>query len=289
MKKAPWIILAIFILLIIGSQFFFTVDQTQQAILVQMGKPVGETLGPGLHFKLPFIQRVVRFEHRILVYDAAPAEILTEDKKNLVVDNYSKWQIIDPLKFYQTVRNITGAQSRLDDIVYAQLRVELGLHTLTEVVSEARSTLMEKVTVKSDKLAADYGIKVVDVRIKRADLPPENERYVFDRMKAEREREAKRYRSEGMEKSIKIKTAADRDKAIILAQAYQEGQKIKGEGDMESIKIYADAMTKGPEFYDFIRSIEAYEKGLNNGITTFILTPDSEFLKFLNLKGASSK
>lgn len=289
MKKTSWIILAIFILLIIGSQFFFTVDQTQQAILIQMGKPVGETLGPGLHFKLPFIQKVVRFEHRILVYDAAPAEILSKDKKNLVVDNYSKWRITDPLKFYQTVRNIAGGQSRLDDIIYAQLRVELGVHTLTEVVSEARSALMEKVTARSNKLAKEYGIEVIDVRIKRADLPPENERHVFDRMRAEREREAKRYRSEGQEKSMKIKAAADRERAIILAAAYQEAEKIKGEGDKEAIKIYADAITQDPKFYDFIRSIEAYKKGLNNGKTTFILTPDSEFLKFLDLKGASSK
>lgn len=285
MKKAPWIILAIFVLLIVGSQFFFTVDQTEQAILLQMGKPVGKVLGPGIHFKLPFIQRAVYFENRILVYDAAPAEILTKDKKALVVDNYAKWKIMDPLKFYQTVKNIAGGQSRLDDIIYAQLRVELGVHTLTEVVSKARSVLMEKVTVQCDRLAIDYGINVLDVRIKRADLPPENERHVFDRMRAEREREAKRYRSEGKEKSMKIKAAADRDKAIILAEAYQEAESIKGEGDSEAIKIYADAIKRGEKFYDFIRSLEAYEKGLDNGETTFILTPDSEFLKFLNLKG----
>jgi len=283
--KKPWIILVVFILLILGSQFFFTVDQTQQAILIQLGRPVGEVFGPGLHFKIPFIQQPIYFERRILVYDAAPAEILTKDKKNLVVDNYSKWQIIDPLKFYQSVKNIAGAQSRLDDIIYSQLRVELGVHTLTEVVSEARSALMEKVTKNSDKLARSYGIKVIDVRIKRADLPPENERHVFDRMRAEREREAKRYRSEGQEKAMEIRANADREKAIILAEAYQKAEKIRGEGDMEAIKIYAEAIKKGEKFYNFIRSLEAYKKGLNNGKTTFVLTPDSEFLKFIELKG----
>ena len=158
MKKYSGILFIVIFILLLGVwQCFFTVDQTEQAFLLQLGKPVGGILGPGLHFKIPFLQQVMHFEQRILAYDAAPAEILTKDKKNLVVDNYSKWQITDPLKFYQTVKTIEGAQSRLDDIIYAQLRVELGVHTLTEVVSEKRSELMKKVTQKSNQLAADYG------------------------------------------------------------------------------------------------------------------------------------
>ncbi len=284
MKKYSGIIFIVIFILLLGIwQCFFTVDQTEQAFLLQLGKPVGGVLGPGLHFKIPFLQQVMHFEQRILAYDAAPAEILTKDKKNLVVDNYSKWQIADPLKFYQTVKTIEGAQSRLDDIIYAQLRVELGVHTLTEVVSEKRSELMKKVTQKSNQLAADYGIKVVDVRIKRADLPPENERHVFERMRAEREREAKRYRSEGKEQAMKIRAAADRERAIILAQAFQQAEQIKGQGDEEAIKIYAKSIRQDPEFYAFIKSMEVYQKGFDKK-TQLIITPSHPLMKFFSIE-----
>jgi len=283
MKKYSGILFIVIFILLLGVwQCFFTVDQTEQAFLLQLGKPVGGILGPGLHFKIPFLQQVMHFEQRILAYDAAPAEILTKDKKNLVVDNYSKWQITDPLKFYQTVKTIEGAQSRLDDIIYAQLRVELGVHTLTEVVSEKRSELMKKVTQKSNQLAADYGIKVVDVRIKRADLPPENERHVFDRMRAEREREAKRYRSEGKEQAMKIRAAADRERAIILAQAFQQAEQIKGQGDEKAIKIYAKSIRQDPEFYAFIKSMEVYQKGFDKK-TQLVITPSHPLMKFFSL------
>ena len=284
MKKYSGILFIVIFILLLGVwQCFFTVDQTEQAFLLQLGKPVGGILGPGLHFKIPFLQQVMHFEQRILAYDAAPAEILTKDKKNLVVDNYSKWQIADPLKFYQTVKTIEGAQSRLDDIIYAQLRVELGVHTLTEVVSEKRSELMKKVTQKSNQLAADYGIKVVDVRIKRADLPPENERHVFERMRAEREREAKRYRSEGKEQAMKIRAAADRERAIILAQAFQQAEQIKGQGDMEAIKIYAKSIRQDPEFYAFIKSMEVYQKGFDKK-TQLIITPSHPLMRFFSIE-----
>ncbi len=278
-KKTIGIIL-VFLCIALASQATFVVDQTQQAFLLQMGKPVGGVLGPGLHFKMPFLQQVVYFERRILEYDAAPAEILTKDKKTLVVDNYSKWQIVDPLKFYKTVKSVAGAQARLDDIIYAQLRVALGEHTLTEVVSLKRSEIMEDVTKKCNELTADYGIKVIDVRIKRADLPPENERHVFERMRAERQREAKRYRSQGKEQAMKIKAAADRERAIILAQAYKEAEKIKGEGDMEAMRICANAIRKNPEFYAFIKSMEIYKKGFDAN-TQLILTPEEPLLRYL--------
>jgi len=284
MKKYSGILFIVIFILLLGVwQCFFIVDQTEQAFLLQLGRPIGGILGPGLHFKIPFLQQVMHFEQRILAYDAAPAEILTKDKKNLVVDNYSKWQIVDPLKFYQTVKTIEGAQSRLEDIIYAQLRVELGVHTLTEVVSQKRSELMGKVTQKSNQLAADYGIKVVDVRIKRADLPPENERHVFGRMRAEREREAKRYRSEGKEQAMKIKAAADRERAIILAQAFQQAEQIKGQGDMEAIKIYAKSIRQDPEFYAFIKSMEVYQKGFDEK-TQLIITPSHPLMKFFSIE-----
>jgi membrane protease subunit HflC len=279
MKGKIWIIVA-FLIVLAMSLSLFTVEQTEQAIVIQLGKPFGGVNEPGLHMKIPFIQEVVYFEKRILVYDASPTEILTRDKKNLVVDNYTKWKITDPLRFYTTVKNERGAQARLDDIVYAQLRVELGQHNLSSIVSKTRSEIMETVTKKSADRAKEYGIEVVDVRIKRADLPEQNEKHVFDRMRAERERQAKQYRSEGEEESKKITAKADMERTIILAKAYKESETLKGEGDAEAVKIYADAYQKDIIFYEFIRSLEAYKKSLKDA-TTLILTPDVKFFKYI--------
>jgi len=196
MEKSKGFIYFIVILAVIAlvQGSFFIVDQTQSALILQLGKPVRDVMKPGLNFKLPFVQNVIFFDKRVLEYDSAPAEILTEDKKNLVVDNYAKWKIIEPLKFYQTVKNYYGAQSRLDDIIYSELRVVLGKHTLQEIVSLKRSEIMSLITKKCNEISHKYGIEILDVRIKRADLPPENERHVYDRMKAERKRQAKKYR-----------------------------------------------------------------------------------------------
>ena len=274
-------VIAGLIVIFVVSLSLFTVDQTQQAIVIQLGKPLEGIYGPGLHFKVPFIQQVMTFEKRILVYDASPTEILTKDKKNLVVDNYTKWAITNPLRFYTTVRNERGAQARLDDIVYAGLRVELGQHNLSDIVSETRDALMMKVTEKSAKRAEDYGIRVVDVRIKRADLPEQNEKHVFGRMKAERERQAKQYRSEGEEESKKITAKADMERTIILAEAYKISEKLKGEGDAKSIKIYAEAYKKDIEFYGFIRSLEAYGKALKKD-TKLVINLNAPFFKYMN-------
>ncbi|MBN2180052.1 MAG: protease modulator HflC [Deltaproteobacteria bacterium] len=278
-KGKIWIIVA-FLIVLAMSLSLFTVEQTEQAIVIQLGKPFGGVNEPGLHMKIPFIQEVVSFEKRILVYDASPTEILTRDKKNLVVDNYTKWKITDPLRFYTTVKNERGAQARLDDIVYAQLRVELGQHNLSSIVSKTRSEIMETVTRKSAERGKDYGIEVVDVRIKRADLPEQNEKHVFDRMRAERERQAKQYRSEGEEESKKITAKADMERTVILAKAYKESEVLKGEGDAEAVKIYAKAYQEDIKFYEFIRSLEAYKKSLKED-TMLIFTPDVKFFKYI--------
>ena len=262
------------------NQVLYTVDQTESAIVVQLGKPVRVIHDPGLHYKLPLIQQIISFDNRLLEYDAAPAEILTKDKKNLVVDNYSRWKIVDPLKLYQTVKNERGAQSRLDDIIYSQLRVELGSYTLTEIVSGSRNEIMLKVTKKSSEIARDYGVEIDDVRIKRADLPPENEKHVYGRMRAERERQAKKYRSEGEEESLKIKANADRERTILLAEAYKKAEESKGQGDAQSTKIYAESYSQDPGFYDFSRSLDAYKKALTKKVT-LVLSPESEFFKYL--------
>jgi membrane protease subunit HflC len=280
-KKIPTIVIIVVVALALGLfQSVYTVDQTQRAIVLQLGKPVGESKGPGLHFKIPFVQNVIFFDHRILEYDAPPAEILTKDKKNLVVDNYSRWRISDPLLFYRTVHNIDGGRSRLDDIIYAELRVSLGRFTLTEIVSSDRAEIMSQVTEKANSLLKDYGILVLDVRIKRTDLPPENQKAIYGRMRAERERQAKQYRSEGRELGVKISTGADKERAIMLAQARKKAEVLKGEGDALATEIYAKSLGQDPEFYRFVKSLEAYKQGLSKN-TRLIMTPDNEFLKFL--------
>ncbi|BBD08883.1 protease modulator HflC [Desulfovibrio ferrophilus] len=279
-KKAG-ILLAVLVLgFVFVTQSLYTVDQTEKAIVLQLGKPVGGVMLPGLHFKKPFVQNVLFFDSRVLEYDARPEEILTKDKKNMIVDNFTKYRIVDPLQYYRTVRNERGALARLDDIVYAQLRVALGGYTLIEVVAEKRGQIMHEVSARASELVKDYGIEIVDVRIKRTDLPTENERAIFGRMRAERERQAKQYRSEGREESAKIKSNADKDRALILAEAERESAMLQGQGDGQATAIYAKALNQSPEFYAFKRSMEAYEKSLM-GNTRVILTPKSEFFKYL--------
>jgi len=280
-KKIPTIVIIVVVALALGLfQSVYTVDQTQRAIVLQLGKPVGDSKGPGLHFKIPFVQNVIFFDNRILEYDAPPAEILTKDKKNLVVDNYSRWRISDPLLFYRTVHNIEGGRSRLDDIIYAELRVSLGRFTLTEIVSSDRAEIMSQVTEKANSLLKDYGILVLDVRIKRTDLPPENQKAIYGRMRAERERQAKQYRSEGRELGVKISTGADKERAIMLAKARKQAEVLKGEGDALATEIYAKSLSQDPEFYSFVKSLEAYKKGLSQK-TRLIMTPENDFLQFL--------
>lgn len=280
MKKGTLLIVLIVAILFLANLSLFIVDETKQAIVLQFGKPIREIKDPGLNWKLPFIQNVVFFEDRLLVYDAAPTEIITKDKKTLIVDNYARWKIVDPLKFLQTVRDLNGAQARLDDIIYSELRVDLGLFDMSEIVSERREGIMKRVTEISNEKASIYGIEIVDVRIKRVDLPPENEKFIFDRMRAERERIAKQYRAEGQEESAKIIAETEREKTVILAEAYKSAQILKGEGEAESVKIYAESFNQDPEFYKFYRTLEAYRLTFKDK-TTVLLSTDNEFLKYL--------
>jgi len=280
-KKLISMIVIVVIIAAALTTSLFTVDETEQAIVTQLGKFIREVKQPGLHFKIPLIQKEHKFEARVMEYDAAAAKIITDDKKHMVIDNYARWKIIDPLKFYQTVGNEFGAQSRLDDIVFSEMREELARHTLTEIVSVNREQIMDKVAAQCNQKVGDFGIRVIDVRIKRADLPQEVMQSVFDRMKAERQRIAKKYRSEGEEESVKIKAQTDKDKTILLADSYMQAEKTKGEGDAEAVKIYAQAYEKDPEFYSFVRTLEAYVNSLGEG-TTLVLPGDSEFFKYLS-------
>jgi membrane protease subunit HflC len=272
------VVLVIIIILVIAAVLagsLFTVDETEQAIVTQLGRFVREVKQPGLHFKIPLIQTVHWFEARVLEYDAASKTIITGDKKHLDIDNYARWKIIDPLKFYKTARNESEAQSLLDDIVFSELREEVARHELTEIVSENRKVIMNKVAEQCEQKAREYGIQVIDVRIKRADLPEEVTHSVYARMKAERERIAKKYRSEGEEKALEIKADADKKQTILLADAYEQAEKLKG------IKIYAEAFEQDPEFYSFIRTLEVYENSLGKD-TTAVLPSDSEFFRYLS-------
>jgi membrane protease subunit HflC len=277
-----WVIVAtvVAVLVAVWNLALFQVPQWMQAIVVQLGEPVRTVQEPGLYVKMPFIQTVLYFDKRLLDYDASPKELLTKDKQQLVVDNYVRWRITDPLQYYRTLRTEGGAQSRLDDVVYSNLRETLGRHTLRDVVNERRSALMEEVTKRSDQKAREYGIEIVDVRIKRADLPEKNELNVFNRMRTERERQAKKFRAEGDEEARKIRSEADKQVQILLADARQQSEVMRGEGDALAVKIFADAYGRDPEFYELVRTLEAYRKTIGEG-TTVILSPKSDFFRLL--------
>jgi modulator of FtsH protease HflC len=281
LKKSSAPLAILLILCVLGiAQSAFIVKQTEKAIVLQLGKPKAGPLGPGLHFKLPFVQNVIYFDSRLLEYDARPAEILTKDKKNMVVDNYSKWRITDPLQFYRTVTSIPRAQARLDDIIYAELRVALGGYTLIEIISSDRNAIMKEVTDKSNSLVSAYGIEINDVRIKRTDLPAENARAIYGRMRAERERMAKQYRSEGNEAAARITAQADKERAITLADANLKAEILRGKGDAIATKTYADSFGKAPKFYEFKKSLDAYEAAFKSK-TRIIMSQDNPFLKYM--------
>lgn len=268
-------------LAVILSQSVYTLAQWRQALVVQLGKPIEPAITePGLHFKIPFLQEVHFFDRRLLEFDQEPQEILSSDKKNLKVDSYSRWRIVDPLKFYQTVRDENGAADRLNDIIYSNIREVLGQFTMMEIVSASRADLTQRIREQANQQAVKYGIEIVDARIKRTDLPAENSKAVYRRMQTERERQAKQYRAQGEEESVKIKAKAAREREILLAESYKTSQEIRGEGDAEAARIYADAYRQDPRFYEFTRTLEAYAKAMEKDTTTVIMEP-SGFFRYL--------
>ena len=267
----------------------FTVHQTKQAIVLQFGDPRQVVSDPGLHFKVPFIQNVVRLDKRILAYDGGQEEIIASDQKRLVVDTYTRFQIVDPLQFFKSVGSEAVARSRLGAIVNANLRQVLGGVPLQSVLTEERTSLMTEITKLVNEGATPLGLKVVDVRIKRADLPPENSEAIFRRMQAERDREAREFRAQGDEQATRIRANADREKAVLLAEANRDAQILRGEGDAISNNIFAKAFGQDPEFFAFYRSMLAYREALQDGETSLVLSPKSDFFRFFNnVEGAVS-
>jgi membrane protease subunit HflC len=266
---------------LVGLSSIFIVDETQQVVILQLGKPVRTITEPGFNAKLPFpFQERIVFDDRLLEYDSPPEEILSKDKKSLIVDNYVRWKIVDPLQFLKTVQAIPTAKSRMDDIVYSELRRELGTHDMVEIITQNREEIMDVVTKASNEATLAYGISVIDVRIRRVDLPSENEESIYARMEAERKRQANKFRSEGSEEAQKIRAATDRDKTIILADAYKEAEKIRGEGDAKAVQVYARSYSSDPKFYEFVRTLDAYKKVVDDK-TTLVLPSDSKLFKLL--------
>lgn len=256
------------------------VDETKQAIITQFGEYRRTVSDAGLHFKLPLIQRVVYLERRTLSTDALSQEYLTADKKRAVVDHMTRWRITDPLRFFVTVRTELGARARLDDIVFSELRRELAVHNLEDVIAEQREPIMEKVAESARPKAEYFGIQIVDVRIKRADLPPAVQESVFKRMEAERKRESARYRAEGEERGARIRAEAERERTVILADAQERAQRNRGEGDAQAVAIYAEALKLDPEFYTFTRRLEAYRKLLGKD-DFLVLDSNADFFSYL--------
>ena len=265
---------------IIGYSSLFTVHQTRLALVVRLGQPVRVVTEPGLNFKLPLIDSVIYIDKRILDLENSAQEVIASDQKRLVVDAFARYRIRDALLFYQSVGSIEGANSRLSTLLNAALRRVLGEATLTHVVRDERAALMAKVREQLDREAAAFGITVVDVRIRRADLPAENSQAVYDRMKSERKREATEFRAQGSQRAQEIRARADRDVTVIVAEAQSKGDQMRGEGEAERNRIFAEAFGKDPDFFAFYRSMQAYESGLRHNDTRIVIRPDSDFFRY---------
>ncbi len=260
----------------------YIVYQPEQAIVLQFGEPVRWVKEPGLKFKIPLIQNVVFYDTRLLNLDPPAQEVVLNDKKRLDVDSFTRYQIVDPLKFYQTVKTETQARSKLEEIVNSSLRKVLGRVTLTELLSQQRTQIMADISKTVKKDAEAIGVSVADVRIRRADLPMEVMQAINERMKTERQRDAKEFRAKGQQKAQNIRATADKEAAIIVAEAEKQSQILRGEGDKESVAIWNKTVGQDVEFYEFYRSLEAYRKSLGDSETSLVLSPDSQFFKYFN-------
>ena len=289
MSKITGIIigLTIFFIIVAYNSLFF-VEQRIQTLVLQFGEPVRVIQEPGLNFKIPLVQNIVKFDKRILLFDNRSEEIIAADKKRLIVDAFVRYKIVDPLKFYQTVRFEAALNNRLGSVVNNSLRAVLGRVPLKAVISDRRELLMKEVTGLVATRATQFGISIEEVRIKKADLPSENSETIYRRMQTERQQEAAQIRAVGEEKSRIIKAEAEKNKTVLLAEAERDGEILRGEGDAKKNKILGEAFSKDPDFFAFYRAMQAYSKALTEGDTTMVLSPKSEFFEFFgNADGAN--
>src|SRR5260370_2926316 len=266
--------------LIVAYGSVFTVYQTSQAIVVRLGQPIRVVTEPGLNFKIPVLDNVILVEKRIVDLENAAQEVITSDQKRLVVDAFARYRVNDPLKFYQTIGVIEGANARLSTLLNSALRRVLGEASTIDIVRDKRAELMGDVRTQLENEAKSFGIAVVDVRIRRADLPEQNSQAVYQRMQTERQRQAAEFRAQGSQRSQEIRAKADRDVTVLIAESQSKGEQTRGEGDAERNRIYADAYVRDPDFFTFYRSMQAYENGLHANDTRMLLTPDSSFFRY---------
>ena len=273
-------LVALFVVAIVFYSSIFTVSQTEQALVVRLGRPVDVVSEPGLNFKAPFIDTVISIDKRILDLENPSQEVIASDQKRLVVDAFARYRIKNPLRFYQSIGSIQAANIQLTTLLNASLRRVLGEVTFINVVRDERENLMTRIREQLDREADQYGIQVVDVRIRRADLPEQNSLAVYKRMQTEREREAQEFRAQGGQKAQEIRSKADREATVIIADANSTAEQTRGVGDAERNRLFAEAYGRDPEFFAFYRSMTAYETGLRSSDTRFLLRPDSEFFRF---------
>jgi modulator of FtsH protease HflC len=278
---AGGVLLVLLVVLVIAAYgSLFTVSQTQQALVVRLGKVVDTPTDAGLHTKVPIVDSVIYVDKRILDLENPSQEVIASDQKRLVVDAFARYRILNALKFYQTVGSIDGANSRLSTLLNSALRRVLGEATLTHIVRDERSALMSRVREQLDREAQDFGISIIDVRIRRADLPDQNSQFVYTRMQTERQREAAEFRGQGSQKAQEIRARAERERTVLLAEATSKAEQTRGEGDAERNRIFAEAYNKDPEFFTFYRSMQAYETGLRHNDTRMVLKPNSDFFRY---------
>ena len=282
MSKVGLYVILLFGIAFLSLNALFTMSEREQGLVLQFGEPKRVVKSSGLHFKLPLIQNVVRYDRRILEYDLPVEEVIAVDKKRMLIDSFTRFKITDPLEFYKTVGNELNVRNRLNSNVISSLRRVVGRVTLDELLSKERTNIMENIKLEVNNEASRFGIEIVDVRIRRADLPEANSQAIYERMISERVREAKEFRAKGSETAQKIRAEADKDKTVILAEATKKSEILRGQGESSAVDIYANAFEEDPEFYSFYRSMQAYGKVLGEDGTTMILSPDSEFLEFFN-------
>jgi len=281
MRVLGGLIIALLLIALVGAySTMFTVYQTRQALVVRFGEPIRQITEPGLNFKYPWIDTVIHIDKRILDIESPAQDMIASDQKRLVVDAFARYKIVEPLLFYQTVGSVEGANARLLTLLNSALRRVLGEVTLMQVVRDQREELMAKVRTQLENEAQAFGIKIVDVRIRRADLPDQNSQAIYSRMQTERQQEAAQFRAEGSRRSQEIKAKADADVTVLLAEATSAGERIRGDGDAERNRIFAEAYGRDADFFSFYRAMQAYEQGLQKGDTRLLLRPDSDFFRF---------
>jgi membrane protease subunit HflC len=282
MNRTPLFIggIALALIILFAMSCFYTINQTEQAVLLQFDAPREIITEPGLHAKIPWVQRVEYIDKRLLNLDAPPEEVIAQDKKRMVVDAFARWRIVDPLRFYQTLINTDVAQTRLAPILSSDVRQVLGSQNFAVVLSASRAQLMRDIRDRMNKESESFGIAIVDVRIRHADLPPQNSAAIYSRMIQERKREANEFRAEGSEIYQRIKARAEREQTVITADATRQSEILRGQGDAQKTKILGDAYGQDPDFFTFYRSLQAYQDSLGGSSTTMILSPNSEFFRY---------